>query len=157
MKYLPVMALSLLIVGCGSQPTKQESAEVPAAKDVNIDKSLGALCGQDLQVGMMSARMRDSGKDREFLQQAVDAIPESQSRKKRIMDSSLEDAYSNPDMSPEIYAMYRMEACYQQMSGKNIPEYLNGDMVNYLIQCDEIADQDSKYKCVSAISKNAAK
>ena len=146
MKILLVLIITAMTISCSDPSNKQA-----------IDKSLGALCGQDLQIGKMAINMRDKGSKRDFLQLAVDAIPQNESRKKRIMNSALEDAFNNPELPLETYAMYRMEVCYFQMSGKNIPEFLSPKMVEFLIRCDKMISQDKKYACASAVASAYSK
>ena len=146
MKTILPLILATMTISCSGPSNKQV-----------IDKSLGAICGQDLQIGKMAISMRDKGSKRDFLQLAVDAIPQKESRKKRIMNSALEDAFNNPDLPLESYAMYRMEACYFQMSGKNIHEFLTDKMVEFLIRCDKMPTQDKKYACVSAVASAYSK
>ena len=106
---------------------------------------------------MLAVDMRNKGQKRSFLQQAVNAIPNNQARKKRIMNAALHDSYNNPSLPKEAYAMYRMEACYYQMSGRNIPEFLSKEMVSHLVKCEAITSEKAKYACASAIAKNYSK
>jgi len=153
MRIISITLIIFLLASCSN--TKKVNSETVGS--VDIDKSLGALCGADLQTGLLAVKMREQGETRDFLQLAVDAMPVSQVRKKRIMNSSLHDAYENPELPKEIYGMYRMEACYQQVIGKNIPEFLTKEMVVHLVKCSKIVDQNPQFLCASAVAKKYAK
>jgi len=152
MKYFSILLPFLIfLTGCGG--TIQDQPKVASDKQQS-NRTLAAICGADLQSGSLAVKMRSQGSSRDFLQQAVNAIPDSKARKKKIMNAALTDAFAHPSLPQEAYGMYRLEACYFEMAGKKVPEFLNQEMASNLVQCESLSPQKAKYLCASAIAKN---
>lgn len=129
-----------------------------SAKDnkiTTIDEALGAICGTDLQIGLQVFGIRDNGKSKKFQRKAMAVFKKP--RQKRIMKFSINDAYSFPKLSKKTYALYRMEVCYQQMTGKNIPQLLSENIVAKLTKCETISETKKKYSCIGNVATKYSK
>ena len=131
------------------------SAIAQEKKIKSVDEALGAVCGTDLQIGLQVFGIRDKGKNKEFQENAMAVFKNP--REKRMMGFSINDAYLFPKLHKNTYALYRMEICYQQMTGKNIPQVLTSEMVNKLKKCQNIKTKKEQYSCIGTVANQYSK
>ena len=144
------LTISIILFLCGSTLANAKDKKI-----TTVDEALGVVCGADLQIGLSVLGIRDKGTSREFQEKAMATFKNP--RQKRIMNFSINDAYTYPKLPKKIYAMYRMEICYQQMIGKNIPQLLSKVMASNLTKCQNMKSNKEQFACAGNIARKYSK
>lgn len=145
-----ILTISILLFLFGNNTVNAKDSKI-----TTIDEALGVICGTDLQIGLSVFGLRDQGKPKEFQEKVMNTFKNA--RQKRIMQFSINDAYLHKNLSKKVYAFYRMGLCYQQMTGRNIPQLLSKEIVSKLNKCQNISSNKEQYLCAEDVAREYSK